>query len=150
MILFFSLKKTFLFTTLLLCLSFFALANKKKYMQLQAAETARYTAMMANDTMVLKDMLANSLQYIHSNGMLDTKESFIHSMSTQELVHKNIAIQTQTIRIYRRKTGIVSGKCIYDIVYKGSAMTLSFFYTNVYYKLKGKWLLINRQTTKLS
>jgi hypothetical protein len=124
--------------------------GKNAKQKILLAETTRYAAMIAQDTFALAGMMANSLVYYHSNGMLDTKQSLLQSIATKELVHKNITIQDALVRVYQRKTAIVSGKCTYDIMYKGTAMQLHFVYVNVYTKLKGHWLLVNRQTTKIS
>ncbi len=115
---------------------------------LQDAEQQRYALMIAGDTTALSTMLAPSLIYYHSNGMADTKQSFLQSIATKTLVHKNITVEEQTTRKYGRKMGVVTGKCTYYINYNGEDMTLHFVFTNMYYKFKGKWLLVSRQTTK--
>ena len=122
---------------------------KNAKQKLLLAETVRYNAMIAQDTFALAGMIANSLVYYHSNGKLDTKQSLLQSIASKELVHQKITIQDALVRVYQRKTGIVSGKCVYDIIYKGNAMQLHFVYVNVYTKLKGHWILVNRQTTKI-
>jgi Domain of unknown function (DUF4440) len=116
---------------------------------LKKIEAKRYALMIAEDTAGLSKMLAPSLQYYHSNGMLDSKTSLLNSIATKELKHKNITITNATYRIYRKNFGIVTGRCTYDINYKSYDMVLDFVFTNVYYKNKGKWLLVSRQTTKL-
>jgi ketosteroid isomerase-like protein len=41
------------------------------------ADEARVEALLANDFAALEQLLADDLTYVHSNGMLDTKESYI-------------------------------------------------------------------------
>jgi Domain of unknown function (DUF4440) len=113
------------------------------------AEQQRYIAMINADTSELHYQLAPSLIYYHSNGKLDTKQSLINSIATKELVHKKIIIEENVVRIYQRKSAIVTGKCIYEIEYHNVPMTLHFVFTNVYTKLHGKWILVSRQTTKM-
>lgn len=125
----------------------FSFAQKSK--KLDAIEKKRYDLMIAQDTAALSKVLAPSLQYYHSNGMLDTKQSLLNSIGSKELVHKAITIDEHVNRIYRKKFAIVTGKCTYDINYKGNDMVLNFVFTNTYYKYKGRWLLISRQTTKI-
>ncbi len=122
--------------------------QSKTILAIEAAENTRYRLMINADTAALADVLANSLVYIHSNGKIDTKQSFLQSIGSKELVHKNIVVYKKNIRIYRRTTAIITGECEYDIDYKGKPMKLNFVYTNVYYRLKGHWLLVNRQTCK--
>jgi carbonic anhydrase len=134
----------------LLMLPILASNAKNAKQKILQAETDRYNAMIAQDTFALAGMIANSVVYYHSNGILDTKQSLLQSIATKELVHKNITIEDAMVRVYQRKTAIVSGKCMYDIIYKNTPMQLHFVYVNVYTKLKGKWILVNRQTTKIS
>lgn len=131
------------------CFLFALNANAQKAAKLAKLEAQRYKLMIAQDTAALSSLLAPSLQYYHSNGMLDTKQSLLVSIATKELVHKRITITEATNRLYRKKFGIVTGRATYEINYKGTDMVLDFVFTNVYYKLKGKWLLISRQTTKV-
>jgi Domain of unknown function (DUF4440) len=121
----------------------------KQYNKVIQAEQMRYAAMMAGDTSALACMMTPSLQYYHSNGKLDTKQSLLASIASNELVHKKIIIEENKVRIYQRKSAIVTGKCMYEIVYKNIPMTMHFVFTNVYTKLGGKWLLVSRQTTKI-
>jgi hypothetical protein len=124
-------------------------ANNKQRNKVLLAEQQRYTAMINSDTTELNYQLAPSLIYYHSNGKLDTKQSLINSIATKELVHKKITIEENIVRIYQRKTAIVTGKCIYEIEYHNTPITLHFVFTNVYTKLHGQWILVNRQTTKI-
>jgi Domain of unknown function (DUF4440) len=117
--------------------------------QILRAEQLRYDAMIALDTNALKSMLAPSLQYYHSNGKLDTKQSLLISIGSKELVHQAITIEENLVRIFKRNTAIVSGKCVYKIIYHNVPMVLHFVFTNVYIRRRGKWLLANRQTTKI-
>jgi hypothetical protein len=112
-------------------------------------EQQRYDAMINADTNELHYLLAPSLIYYHSNGKLDTKQSLLQSIATKELVHKKITIENNAVRIYQRKTAIVTGNCIYDITYHNTPMTLHFVYTNVLIRLHEKWILVSRQTTKI-
>ena len=41
------------------------------------ADAARVKALVENDVDALEQLLADDLTYVHSNGMLDTKESYI-------------------------------------------------------------------------
>jgi hypothetical protein len=121
----------------------------QKQNAIQALEQKRYQLMIAGDTAELYNMLAPSLLYYHSNCRIDTKESFLMSIATKEIVHKNISVLSSSIRTYRKRTAIVTGTAMYDIVYQGKEMNLQMLFTNVYIKVHGHWLLVNRQTTKI-
>jgi hypothetical protein len=137
-----------IYTFLLCILATSLFANERA--KILVLERQRYNLMEASDTTELSFLIASSVMYIHSNGMLDTKTSFLNSIATKELVHKKITTSEEVVRLYHKKMAIVTGKSIYDINWRGQDMTLNFFHTNVYYKVRGKWLLINRQTSKIS
>jgi hypothetical protein len=134
-------------TITLLCCSNTLFAQSSN---LLTVERQRYDAMIAQDTNALAAMLAHSLQYIHSNGMVDTKQSLLQSIATKTLVHKSITTSKVCTRIYQRKFAIITGEAVYDINYKNMDMVLHFVYTNVYRKFRGHWILINRQTSPLN
>jgi ketosteroid isomerase-like protein len=138
----------FLFVCILSSWVGIAIAQSKKQQQLLAIDAQRYKYMIAKDTSNLSALIAPSVQYIHSNGLIDTKQSLLQSIATGELIHKQITTTNNTVRIYRKNTAIITGEAIYNINYKGKDMTLNFVYTNVYYKLKGHWLLVHRHTCK--
>jgi Domain of unknown function (DUF4440) len=135
---------------LILCvIIFFYNANLNAQHKLLQIDRQRYDLMIAQDTASLSSMIAPSLVYIHSNGMIDTKQSLLESIGTKTLVHKSISTSEDKVRVYRKRFAIVTGKAIYNINYHNEDMTLNFVYTNVYYKLKGHWILISRQTSPL-
>lgn len=45
-----------------------------------AADSARVKALVENDVEALEQILAGDLTYVHSNGMLDTRESYIGAL----------------------------------------------------------------------
>lgn len=133
---------------LILCsIAMSSLAQKAK--KLKVVESARYKAFIDGDTSKIAPMLAPSLVYYHSNGMKDTKQSLLESIASKKLIHKDIQVPVAKYRVYGRRMGVVTGACVYDINYLGKDMKLNFIFTNVYFKLRGKWLLVSRQTTKV-
>ncbi|MFM2388402.1 MAG: hypothetical protein RL660_3159 [Bacteroidota bacterium] len=122
------------------------IANAQK--KILKAEADRYAAMIAQDTATLSAMLSSDLVYIHSNGMTDTKQSFLNSVATKTLVHKKITTSNVVVRKYK-DVAIVTGNATYDINYKNADMVLEFVFTNVYKKKKDKWILISRHTCRV-
>ena len=49
---------------------------------LRQAEQARFDANISADAKALNELLADNLEYTHSNGDLDSKTSFIDSLTT--------------------------------------------------------------------
>jgi ketosteroid isomerase-like protein len=130
----------------LICIANVLLAQTNAIEQI---EQKRYRLMQLADTAALAAIMDDNCVYIHSNGMIDTKQSFLQSIATKNLIHKNITIQESAIRMLTKKVAVVTGKCVYDITYHNEDMVLKFVFTNIYQKQKGKWLLVNRQTSPL-
>jgi hypothetical protein len=94
----------------------------------------------------LEKLLSDDLYYIHSNGSVDTKESFINSIKTGERYYDNIEIEDILVRIYGN-TGIINGVCTY---YRTDASNLKLRYTNVYVKDKrAGWQMVSWQSFKM-
>src|SRR5688572_29669552 len=76
---------------------------------LRRAELARFAANDAADAKVLETLLDEGLEYVHSNGVLDSKKSFIDSLVTgkRDYVSSNPTIET--IRFFG-DVAIIRGK----------------------------------------
>jgi ketosteroid isomerase-like protein len=109
-------------------------------------EKERFAAMVRKDIPALEKLLSDDLYYIHSNGSVDTKESFINSIKTGERYYDNIEIEDILVRIYGN-TGIINGVCTY---YRTDASNLKLRYTNVYVKDKrAGWQMVSWQSFKM-
>ncbi len=139
-----------IFINLIFCTLLFKSALSNDSIKIMQLEQLRYQAMIQVDTEFLQQAMAANVVYIHSNGMVDSKTSLIHSIVTKELIHKKITTTHEHVRFYKRKFAIVNGESIYEINWRGQDMILHFYHTNVYYKVKRKWILINRQTSKIT
>ena len=53
-------------------------------------------AMIVKDTLLLKRILHDSLFYIHSNGLIETKSDFLTSITSGKIEYEDIQIQEKT------------------------------------------------------
>src|ERR1041384_2624728 len=65
---------------------------------LRALELKRFEAQVAADAKVLGELLADDLEYVHSNGELDSKKSFIDSLTTGKRDYASTVATIETIR----------------------------------------------------
>lgn len=102
---------------------------------------------VSQDTALLKHVLADDLIYMHSNGLKETKTSFIQSVKEQKIVYQNIHIEEVEFRKYDR-TIIGNGLIYVEGMYQQQPFQIKLFFTEIYYKKKGIWQLVSWQSLK--
>jgi hypothetical protein len=111
------------------------------------AEAARFRAQVEKDGEALQTMLDDDLYYLHSNGLVESKQDFITSVKGGKIVYSQMASTEHRIRLYG-KTAILYGLVMVGGEYEGEPFNIGLYYTSVYRKKRGKWLLVNWQSTK--
>jgi len=92
-----------------------------------ALEDARVTALCEQDDATLDGLLSDSMVYVHSTGLLDTKQSFLEHV-------RNGPIQYRTF-----ERSDVEAYAAGDIEYDGKPIELHFRYLAVWVKHAGAW-----------
>jgi hypothetical protein len=77
--------RTFIQSCIILSFASSVHAQSEDGKKLIALERRRFDAMIHHDTTLLKVLLADSLIYIHSSGVIDNKVSFLKDMGTQRI-----------------------------------------------------------------
>ncbi len=112
-------------------------------------EKARFAAMVVKNFEVLDKLISEDLYYIHSNGNIDTKKTFIEAIKNGSRSYDDITIEEPMVRIYG-EVGIINAKCIYHRVDdEGKNNNLKLHYTSVYALLEGRWQHISWQSYKV-
>ncbi len=111
------------------------------------AESARFRAQVEKDGLALQTMLDDDLYYLHSNGLVESKQDFITSVTGGKIVYSEMMATEHRLRRYG-KTAILYGLLIVRGMYEGEPFDIRLYYTSVYRKKRGKWLLMNWQSTK--
>jgi hypothetical protein len=95
-------------------------------------------------------VLDESVQYIHSNGWIQTKSDVIADMKSGKLNYTSITIDKSSVKLYDNGSAIVTGTGTFvGTLPDGSPFNLRLLYTEVYIKIKKQWKLVNRLSTKL-
>jgi hypothetical protein len=110
-------------------------------------ETKRFEAMSKKDTNYLKFILSPNLVYTHSNGLVESRNDFIHSIATEKIVYQQIGIKEQKIKLYH-KTAVVTGVIHVKGLLKEKEFEIDIRYTDVYIKTDD-WKLVVWQSLKL-
>lgn len=110
-------------------------------------EKRRFAAQVTKDYAVLDRIIADDLYYIHSNGNIDTKASFIGGMKEGKRSYEGIVIDTINVRIYHRNTAVINGECTYlRTSADGQPDNLRLRYTDVYIRRGKDWQMVSWQS----
>ncbi len=114
-----------------------------------AAEKARFDAQVAKDATALNQLLADDLVYVHSNGNVDGKQSYIQSIKDGNSTYLSIESQEQKVRLYGN-TAIINGICyVKRPPVDGKNNDLKLRYTDVYAKKGGRWQMVTWQSFRM-
>lgn len=112
-------------------------------------EKKRFRAVVEGDIDFLQEVISEDLYYIHSNGSVDTKDSFIGPIATGHRRYDNITLESSQVRLYGN-TAIINGECTYHRKHPdGTPNNLRLRYTNVYINMEGGWKMVTWQSFKM-
>ncbi|MEI6411460.1 MAG: nuclear transport factor 2 family protein [Bacteroidota bacterium] len=126
----------------------FIFAQTKAEQTLLDAESKRFETMIKRDTVALAGMLDESLVYIHSNAMLETKKAHLGAISAGRLRYDRMERKEAQVRLYK-KTALTNGVIHVAGLVQGNPFDLNLRYTAVYIRKHKTWLLLNWQSTRL-
>lgn len=97
----------------------------------------------------LNNILDERLQYIHSNGWIETKKEVIEDLRSGKLKMVNVKVKEATARVYKGFV-LVTGKGDFTVVVEGKPVEINLLYTEVYAKRQSGWMLVSRHANKLT
>jgi hypothetical protein len=112
------------------------------------ADAKRISAMVAADTATLGPLLADDLTYTHSNGLVETKEHFLASISSKAIQYQSLVEKEVRLQVYGDAVVMTGGVDI-KAVFRGKPVALPARFTAVYVRQSGSWRLAAWQTTRL-
>ena len=113
------------------------------------AEDARFKAQMSGDGAAMKKLFGDDLVYIHSSTVVDTKQSFIESITSGNVKYRSMHRGDSTVRTYGG-VAIVSGSAKFEVTVKGENRTLDLLYHAIWAKRIAGAQFISWQATKKS
>jgi hypothetical protein len=115
---------------------------------LKAAELKRFEANVNADAKVLGELLDDGLEYVHSNGELDSKQSFIESLTSGRRDYAKTEASIETIRFFG-DTAIIRGKAKVTVIDQGTPRDLHIGYTDVWVLKDRKWRMTAWRSARL-
>jgi hypothetical protein len=113
-------------------------------------EKNRFEALVKKDYTVLNVIFSDKLIYNHSDGKIDSKESFLEGLKSGKRNYKSIDLDTSTVRIFE-KTAILNGDVNFvRINNKQQETRQKLRYTAVYVQTKRQWQLVSWHSTDIT
>jgi hypothetical protein len=136
-----------LFAVVCSCTAFAQSPAEKKVLTLCQQ---KFDWMIKRDSIAFKKTLHPNLQYIHSSGKVDSKESLVATVTKGTTLYKKLEVFDATARTFGNGTTIiVTGKLHYGAESKGELKEYDLLFTEVYVKAKEGWLLVSRHASRM-
>lgn len=125
-------------------------AQKKTEYELKKLVQQKFDWMIRGAYDSLAALLHDSARYIHSNGLIESKEDLLNSLRTRRLVLSTVRIDPSTLRTWRhRRVYVVMGEGDFAGVIDSIGFAVRLLFTETYYRQGHRWLLLCRQAVKI-
>lgn len=106
--------------------------------EILALEQRRFDAMIAGDADELERLLHRDLKYTHSNGAVDTKQSYVRGVREKLWDYRGIETSNEAVSLYG-DTAIVHCRLQIDLTVKGVPRQVDSRAVTVWIKDEGRW-----------
>jgi hypothetical protein len=115
----------------------------------RAADDARVAAMISADPAKLAAVFSDDLRYVHSNGKVDTKASFVEALTSGKSKYNAITYEQREFREPVPGLLLVNGRCVARLGKAEPFTVLHLSFLAAYRLEKGTWRFIAWQSCKL-
>jgi uncharacterized protein (TIGR02246 family) len=115
-----------------------------------AADGERVRALLANDFEALEALLAADLTYVHSNGMLDTKASYIQSLRSGVSRYLTMDMSDVSVRALGEDVAVINAKFDARVLVRGNEVNPKPRVLIVYARRDGRWQMVAWQSTPIA
>jgi ketosteroid isomerase-like protein len=137
----------FLFA-LLLAAAPVALADDAK--DVEAAERGWAKGITANDFSLLDKVLSDSLMYSHSNGLVDTKASYIGSLKSGKSKYFEAKYTQLDVKVLDEKTAYVTARGNFvTLGGDGQKQFMDLKLLHIFRKEGGQWKMVAHQSARM-
>lgn len=116
--------------------------------EVEAAEERRWTAQLEADTATLEELLADELSYTHSNGLVDTKASYVAAIADEVFDYRS-ADRTDVNVVVIGDTAMVTGRVAMHVVAGPRDVHLDSRYSAIWVRRDGAWRFLCWQSTPI-
>ncbi len=109
-------------------------------------EDRRFAAQLSGDGAALDELLAENLRYTHSNATVDTKASYIDSITSGRVTYRDVR-RTETDIQLADAAAIVTGRAELDVSTPMGDRTIVCRYSAVWGSVGGAWQFLAWEST---
>lgn len=133
---------------IILCVSPFLVLAQTQEEKLLNLSKRKFDWMIQKQFDSLRWLLDERVQYVHSNGWIQTKQEVLADIESGKLVYQSVDIQEASVRVYKN-SAIVNGLGKFQVMMGENAVVIDLRYTEVYIKNKSRWLLASRHANRM-
>lgn len=115
----------------------------------KTADKARIDAMQSGDREKLSAIFSDELRYAHSNGVVDTKPSFIDILSAGKTKYVGYDYEEQNFTFPAPGIALMTGRAHVKAESEGKLMDAVLSFLAVWREEKGQWRFLAWQSCKL-
>lgn len=115
----------------------------------KTADKARVAAMQSGDRAKLDAIFSDELRYAHSNGIVDTKASFIEILSTGKTKYVGYDYEEQNFTFPAPGIALMTGRAHVKAETANGTMDSILSFLAVWREEKGRWRFLAWQSCKL-
>lgn len=108
----------------------------------------KFDWLIGNQYDSLDKYLDEKIQYIHSNGWVQSKIEILDDMKTRKLVYQKVTIKESSVRVYDQ-AAVVTGLGIFEGLNGGNPFSIELRYTEVFVKAGNQWKLASRHSNRM-
>ncbi|MCL4840480.1 MAG: DUF4440 domain-containing protein [Bryobacteraceae bacterium] len=124
-----------------------ALADEKS---IETAERAWASGVTGKNYPVLDKVLANDLIYSHSNGLVDTKKSYIDALKTGKAEYYQINYESIRVKMLDANTAMAFCRAFFQTkAADGSKQEMVLAFLHVFRKNGNDWQLVGHQSARM-
>ncbi|MEI6713180.1 MAG: nuclear transport factor 2 family protein [Verrucomicrobiota bacterium] len=124
-------------------------AEDPRVAALVTADNTRVTAMLSPTEEGLSAMLSDSLRYAHSNGVVDTKASFMESLLQKKQQYLSLDYEERTFSFPAPEVALMSGKVHFKGRNPGGDVDAILMFLAVWKLEAGQWRFLAWQSCRL-
>jgi hypothetical protein len=129
-------------------LSAVSFAKDSREAAVRTAELARFEANVKADAAALGKLLDDGLEYVHSNGDLDSKQSFIDSLTSGKRDYVSTVADIESVRVLG-DVALIRGNARVTVADNGQSRDLHIGYTDVWVWKDGRWQMTAWRSMRL-